>query len=366
MPRSLSSSGLSRASVAVTCASTPRMRPAVSIRSWLSLRRSAPICSISRLSAASVSIDLLWASRAALRSWSRCLSASSFSVLPLWASSTGRSCASTAAASVTGNPSASTATSADRESNPPRQIIAATLGPQVGTARRLFHPDYWRRIKTDLRRSCPMIRMAGEDRRGAVKLFQQHDAHQLVRPGGGAERQPQLGLGAQARRQAIGAADHKDHGRPVVCAPFRQLGGETGAVEVVAVGVEQYDRRALRNDVGERNRLLEHALGGVVRAAFPDFDDFDVAQTEIAPGLRRALAEALGKFGFRALFQASDDGHDDTHRAAECISLCAALPTTSFRDCRSFALPAGTRARSRRRRRSAPNRLAASLRHGCR
>ena len=55
------------------------------------------------------------------------------------------------------------------------------------------------------------------------------------------------------------------------------------------MGIEQHGRRALRNDIGERDRFLDHALAGVVGAAFPDFDDFDVAQTEIAAGLRRAL-----------------------------------------------------------------------------
>ena len=69
-------------------------------------------------------------------------------------------------------------------------------------------------------------------------------------------------------------------------------------------------------------------LLGVVRPAFPDFDDFDVAQAEIAAGLRRALAEALGKFGFRALLQASDGGNDDAHRAAvyQLDFACARAP----------------------------------------
>src|ERR1700690_2248010 len=175
---------------------------------------------------------------------------------------------------------------------------------------------------------------------------------------------------AQGRGQAVGAADQKDRRRPVIAAPFRQLGGEAGAVEVLAVGVEQHDRRALRNDVGERDRFLEHALARVVRAAFPDFDDFNVAQTEIAAGLRRAFAEALGKLGFRTLFQASDGGNDDTHLAAETISLLAVRPvgrpTTFFPGYKKYALPAGTRGRSHRRRRSAPSRLAAGPRRVCR
>jgi len=46
----------------------------------------------------------------------------------------------------------------------------------------------------------------GQERRGPINLFQQHDAHQLMRPGGRAESQPQLGALAQIGRQPVSAA----------------------------------------------------------------------------------------------------------------------------------------------------------------
>src|SRR5450631_1633609 len=100
--------------------------------------------------------------------------------------------------------------------------------------------------------SPPMIRMPGQDRGGAVELLQHQDADQLVRPGGGTEGYPQGGLVVQAWRQAVGTADREDHGGPVVAAEFGQPGGEAGAVEILAGGIEQRDRGALRDDVGER------------------------------------------------------------------------------------------------------------------
>ena len=38
-----------------------------------------------------------------------------------------------------------------------------------------------------------VVGVSGEDRDGAVELLEQHDAHELMRPGGGAEREPELG-----------------------------------------------------------------------------------------------------------------------------------------------------------------------------
>jgi hypothetical protein len=47
------------------------------------------------------------------------------------------------------------------------------------------------------------------------------------------------------------------------------------------------------------NRFLEHALAHIVGATFPDFDDVDRAQAELAAGLLPALAVTLGKLCFR-------------------------------------------------------------------
>src|SRR6516164_8667737 len=256
----------------------------------------------------------------------------------------GRSCASTAVASVIGSPSANAATNAERGSNRPRPISACTLRSQFRSASPIFDGTPCRWISTELRPSGPMIGMASQYCCGPVKLLQQHDPHQLVRPGGRAEGQSQFSLIAQGRRQPVGAANHEDHCRPAVTLPLSQPGGESCAMEILALTVERDHDGALRDHVGESDRFFQHALARVVGAAFPYFDDLDIAQAKVTAGLRHALPIAFGKLGFRALLQTSNRGHDDTHRAAKAISLIALAPhgrkTTSFPGCRSYALPA--------------------------
>src|SRR6185369_6923983 len=113
-------------------------------------------------------------------------------------------------------------------------------------------------------------------------------------------------------------------GRPVLAAPFGDLGCETGAVEILAPLVEQHHGRLGWNDIGERNRFLEHALARIVGAALADFDDLDVAQAELAAGLRGAFGIAFGKLGFGALFQASDGGNNNAHNARSVADLVLA------------------------------------------
>ena len=81
-------------------------------------------------------------------------------------------------------------------------------------------------------------------RDGAVELLQQHDAHQLVRPGGAPKASRRVGLLAQARREAVGAADDEDHRRPPVVAPAPEAFGERRAVEAFAALVEHHGDRA--------------------------------------------------------------------------------------------------------------------------
>ena len=52
--------------------------------------------------------------------------------------------------------------------------------------------------------------MPHQDRGGAINLLQQHDAHELMRPGERAEGQPQRRLIRQSRCETVRAADHED------------------------------------------------------------------------------------------------------------------------------------------------------------
>ena len=65
-----------------------------------------------------------------------------------------------------------------------------------------------------------MIGVAGEDGAGAIKLFKQHDAHQLMRPRGGAEGKLNPGSLDEARCQPIGSTDDEADCYPVFRPPL--------------------------------------------------------------------------------------------------------------------------------------------------
>ena len=129
-----------------------------------------------------------------------------------------------------------------------------------------------------------MIRVAGENGAGPIKLLQQHDADDLMRPSGRPKGKPEFCPLDQIRRQTVGPADDEAHRRAVLCAPLAQQSRKCRAVEILSVLIEDHNNRAFGNHIGERNRFLDPAALGVVRAAFMHFDDFKVAQAERAAG----------------------------------------------------------------------------------
>ena len=58
-------------------------------------------------------------------------------------------------------------------------------------------------------RLSAMIRVAGQNGRGAINLFQKHDAYHLMRPGRSTEREPELCLAPQIGRKSVRSADQK-------------------------------------------------------------------------------------------------------------------------------------------------------------
>ena len=79
-----------------------------------------------------------------------------------------------------------------------------------------------------------MVRMTGKYRGGAVDLLEQHDPHQLMRPGRLAEGDPQLGALDQAWSEPVGAADDEAYRRAILRPPLAQEAGERRAIEVFA------------------------------------------------------------------------------------------------------------------------------------
>src|SRR5690242_5248099 len=135
--------------------------------------------------------------------------------------------------------------------------------------------------------------MSGQERSGAVNLFKQHDPDQLVRPGGGPKSQGEAGLVAQGEGEPVGTADDERRGWPVFGAPRLQLTGEIRAAQALAALIENDGDGALGEDVGDRNRFLEHAPLDVVGATLANLDDVDGGEANRASDLRRTLAVAL-------------------------------------------------------------------------
>src|SRR4029079_17031272 len=134
-----------------------------------------------------------------------------------------------------------------------------------------------------------------------------------MRPGRGAEGDREVRLVAQARREAIGGADDEDDGGHVLRAPPLQAAGEGGAAHALAALIEDHRDGAVGNDIGDGDRFLEHAPGGIPGAALFDLDDIEGAQSRAATGIGRALAIALRELTLGALLQPADDGHHDPH-----------------------------------------------------
>src|SRR5581483_10247161 len=177
-----------------------------------------------------------------------------------------------------------------------------------------------------------------------IKLLQQHDSGELMRPGRGAESEPHRRLVAQARGEAIIATDDEYRRGPAVVAPAAQPLCQRGAVEAFAALVKQ-DGDGIVGDRGrERDRLLGHALADLLGAAFADFHNFGVAEADAAADLLGALSVAFRQFPLRAVLQPSDGGDDETHVTVSW-PYGRAFPPTSFRSGRRRGPPAGTRGR---------------------
>src|SRR5882672_12753783 len=128
---------------------------------------------------------------------------------------------------------------------------------------------------------------------GAVNLFQQHDANELMRPGGSAEGELEARLVVQRRREPVVAADDEHSRRTSVVAPASKPVGERGTVEALAALVENDGDGLVGNEALERDRFLDHALADLLRAALANFDNIDVAEADAASGLVGALPVAL-------------------------------------------------------------------------
>lgn len=90
-----------------------------------------------------------------------------------------------------------------------------------------------------------MVRPARQDVVGAVELLRQHRPDQKVRPGGGPERQQEVGGSAGQIRQAVGAADDEGDIAALI-APLAKPLGEIDAAQIAPALIQDDARGAVR------------------------------------------------------------------------------------------------------------------------
>src|ERR1043165_7643035 len=90
--------------------------------------------------------------------------------------------------------------------------------------------------------------------------------------------------------------------------------GEGRAADAVAALIEGDQHGFFRDSRENGGGFLGDAGRGVPRAAFRNFMNFETAKAELAPHLVEPLAVAPGQLPLRALLEAADCYHDETHK----------------------------------------------------
>jgi hypothetical protein len=99
-----------------------------------------------------------------------------------------------------------------------------------------------------------MIRVAGEDLLRAVELFQQHAAHQQMRPSHRAQRQHRVGALDNRAAEPLGAADREGECCGTLVTPRREPFGELAARPARPALIE-------RDKPGARGQCREDEFG---------------------------------------------------------------------------------------------------------
>src|SRR5262249_872373 len=75
----------------------------------------------------------------------------------------------------------------------------------------------------------------------------------------------------------------------------------------------------LRNDVGERDRFLQHAPRDLRGLALADLDDLDLAQADGASTFRDTVAKPFGELAVRPGLEPSDRGPGQPHDLSPAV-----------------------------------------------
>ena len=169
-----------------------------------------------------------------------------------------------------------------------------------------------------------MVGVAGQDRDSAIKLFQQHDSHKLMRPRGGAKGQRKVGALSHFWCEPIGAANDKPHCGTAIVAPAAETPRQGVAAHRNTARIQRNFDGTRRNHSSQRAPFFRDPIMRPARAAFPDFQYLDGLESDGAAGFRRALPIGFGKIAFGARLEPADSGDGKPHR-------CLAMPQLARR-----------------------------------
>ena len=159
-----------------------------------------------------------------------------------------------------------------------------------------------------------MIGVAGQNGGGAVELLQQHDPHQLMRPGGAPKASLSL---ARSRRLAPARRRRRSQSRPPGGLPRA-----TPAAAPASAALSRFSPRSSRmTTMAPSGMTLAIAIDSSTRrrsASWARLSRISTISISRRPSARpvasRALPIGLGELALGPLLQAADRGDDDTHR----------------------------------------------------
>lgn len=169
-----------------------------------------------------------------------------------------------------------------------------------------------------------MIGVTGENRERPIDLLGRHDAHQLVRPGHGTEREDEIGFGAEVGIESVGTADDETDLRHALIAVATELGGKLRSRKTFAalVAGDAPARRAEHR--ANRFCFLALSILWTARAALLYLAVLDI-EPDSAPCRRGAFEIALDQLPFRAGLGSSDRDEKKTHRGSARVPLAGPI-----------------------------------------
>src|SRR5690348_14595160 len=158
-----------------------------------------------------------------------------------------------------------------------------------------------------------MIGMSAQNRHRPIKLLEQHNSYQLVRPCRGAERERKIRVFAHVRIEPVGTADDEADSRASGISPTAEAARKGLAAQRLPAAVEDDDDRVLRHRSFQGRTFHAPSLGRPSRPALVDLDHVHGLDANGAARLFGALTIALGKLALRPGLQSSDREDDEPH-----------------------------------------------------